>query len=83
MLSLEFRDVEASDYRMTHLIKPTSISFMYLNSRSLFNKMSLLLNYISGVQPKVVAITETWAKQETPDGIRMRSQAIIFFGVTG
>ena len=69
ILSLEFEDAVASEIKVTDFTRPTSIPFMYLNSRSLFNKMSLLLNYISEVQPKVVAITETWAKQETPDGI--------------
>ena len=69
ILSLEFEDAVASEIKVTGFTRPTSIPFMYLNSRSLFNKMSLLLNYISEVQPKVVAITETWAKQETPDGM--------------
>ena len=42
---------------------------MYFNARSLTNKMSLLQNYASEIKPKLIAITETWAKPEIPDGI--------------
>lgn len=42
---------------------------MYLNARSLTNKMPLLLQYASKNNPKIVAVTETWARREIPDGI--------------
>ena len=42
---------------------------MYFNARSLSNKLVLLQNYASEVKPKVIAVTETWAKPEMPDGI--------------
>ena len=45
------------------------LSFMYFNARSLFNKKSLLSCYAATNHPDVIAITETWATPETPDGI--------------
>ena len=42
---------------------------MYFNARSLCNKTALLQNYLADKKPRVVAITETWATPDTPDGI--------------
>ena len=41
---------------------------MYFHARSLSNKVVLLQNYASEYKPKVIAITETRAKPEIPDG---------------
>ena len=45
------------------------LSFMYFNARSLGNKIALLQSYANTSEPKVIAITETWANPDTPDGI--------------
>jgi hypothetical protein len=42
---------------------------MYFNSRSLTNKVDLLKNYTNANNPDIIAITETWAKPEIPDGL--------------
>ena len=41
---------------------------MYLNARSINNKMDILKSYSGDIKPGIIAITETWAKPETPDG---------------
>lgn len=46
-----------------------SVPFLYFNARSLLNKMNLFQNYVSEIKPKVIAITETWAKPEMPNGM--------------
>ena len=43
--------------------------YMYFNARSLTNKITLLQNYVSISKPKIVAITETWASPNNPDGL--------------
>ena len=48
--------------------KRASLSCMYLNARSLTNKTSLLSNYAQSYKPDIIAITETWANSDTPDG---------------
>ena len=74
MMAAEIEDNEALCYK----IRPTcnkvvgsssSIYFLYLNARSILGKMDLLQNYVSEIKPRVVAITETWAKPEMPDGM--------------
>lgn len=47
----------------------TSYPFLYLNARALFKKMDLLKNYVNELKPRVISITETWAKPEIPDGM--------------
>ena len=44
------------------------LSCMYFNARSLFNKISLLSAYALSNHPDLIAITETWANTDTPDG---------------
>ena len=46
-----------------------SLSCMYLNARSLINKMPLLSQQVNEFKPKIIAVTETWAKPEIPDGM--------------
>ena len=46
-----------------------SLPIMYFNARSLSNKMTLLQNYACEIKPKLIAVTETWAKPEMPDGM--------------
>ena len=45
------------------------LSFMYLNARSLIKKMKLLETIVASDHPDVIAITETWASPDTPDGL--------------
>ena len=47
---------------------PPSLSCMYVNARSLNNKMELLQRYVELNKPYIIAITETWAKPDIPDG---------------
>ena len=46
----------------------SSVTCMYLNARSITNKMDVLKSYSNANKPDIIAITETWAKPETPDG---------------
>lgn len=49
--------------------KDCLLSFLYLNSRSPSNKIDLLQYYVNDVKPRIIAITETWAKPEMPGGM--------------
>lgn len=50
-------------------LQSSSLPCMYLNARSLTNKITLLSQYAKVNEPKIIGITETWAKPEFPDGI--------------
>ena len=53
----------------TSLLFVSNLPCMYINARSLNNKLSLLENYVTTNKPMIVAVTETWAKPELPDGL--------------
>ena len=44
------------------------LSCLYLNARSLTNKIALLQNYVNECKPSIIVVTETWAKSDIPDG---------------
>ena len=46
----------------------SSLSCLYLNARSLNNKVALLQAYVNLKKPSIIVITETWAKPDFPDG---------------
>ena len=62
-LSLEFQTVDCKNVKDN-----LQLSCMYFNARSLLNKMPLLSGYVCDDYPDLIAITETWAIAETPDG---------------
>ena len=63
------QQIKSSHYDSKDINKISSIPVMYFNARSLSNKIVLLQNYADEIKPKVMAVTETWAKSEIPDGI--------------
>ena len=68
-LFIEFEDCEAPPSNKKGTDRSSSIPFFLFNARSLLNKINILNNYISEIKPQVIAITETWAKPEMPDGL--------------
>jgi hypothetical protein len=46
-----------------------SLSCTFFNARSLTNKTTLLSEYARSYKPTIIAITETWANPDIPDGI--------------
>ena len=45
------------------------LKFFYSNVRSLLPKFAFLNNYVSVYDPDVIAITETWLKEDTPSSL--------------
>ena len=67
-----FTDLKLEDFPIPPDSKVLEVSHpltcMYLNARSINNKMKLLLNYIDLKRPRIIFITETWASSDIPDG---------------
>lgn len=63
------QQIKSSHFDREDINRITSIPFMYFNARSLSNKIVLLQNYANEIKPKVIALSETWAKPEIPDSI--------------
>ena len=46
-----------------------NLSFMYFNARSLNTKILLLQQYANVNKPDIIAVSETWANTDFPDGL--------------
>ena len=61
-------DLLTPHYEMNDTNSVPTFPVMYFNARSLINKHALLQSYAMEIKPKLIAITETWAKPEMRDG---------------
>ena len=60
----------ADPVRSTHIPEykhDSSINVLYLNSRSLVNKINLLRSYVAAYSPGIICVTETWGTCDLPD----------------